>query len=304
MVMEIAFEQVGFTYGAGTPFASLALRDINVTIPDGSYTAIIGHTGSGKSTITQHLNALVQPTVGQVRIGEAVVTADSRPKDLKAIRQSVGMVFQFPEGQLFEESVIKDVMFGPMNFGDDEATARKKAETALEAVGIAPTLYDRSPFELSGGQMRRVAIAGVIAMEPEVLVLDEPTAGLDPKGRMEMMTMFDRLYRDQGLTIVLVTHQMEDVAAYANHVIVMDGGTCVKEGTPAEIFADPEWLARHQLALPDATDFAYQLQDKLGSDLWVTPTDVPLTVDNLADLIVEKLALDTTGNSQHREGDQ
>lgn len=304
MVMEIAFEQVGFTYGAGTPFASLALRDINVTIPDGSYTAIIGHTGSGKSTITQHLNALVQPTVGQVRIGEAVVTADSRPKDLKAIRQSVGMVFQFPEGQLFEESVIKDVMFGPMNFGDDEATARKKAETALEAVGIAPTLYDRSPFELSGGQMRRVAIAGVIAMEPEVLVLDEPTAGLDPKGRMEMMTMFDRLYRDQGLTIVLVTHQMEDVAAYANHVIVMDGGTCVKEGTPAEIFADPEWLASHQLALPDATDFAYQLQDKLGSDLWVTPTDVPLTVDNLADLIVEKLALDTTGNSQHREGDQ
>ena len=186
MVMQIVFEQVGFTYGAGTPFASEALHDINVTIPDGSYTAIIGHTGSGKSTITQHLNALVQPTVGQVRIGEAVVSADSKPKDLKKIRQRVGMVFQFPEGQLFEETVLKDVMFGPMNFGDDEATAREKAEAALAAVGIASTLFERSPFELSGGQMRRVAIAGVIAMNPEVLVLDEPTAGLDPKGRIEI----------------------------------------------------------------------------------------------------------------------
>lgn len=300
MVMQIAFEQVGFTYGAGTPFASEALHDINVTIPDGSYTAIIGHTGSGKSTITQHLNALVQPTVGQVRIGEAVVSADSKPKDLKKIRQRVGMVFQFPEGQLFEETVLKDVMFGPMNFGDDEATAREKAEAALAAVGIASTLFERSPFELSGGQMRRVAIAGVIAMKPEVLVLDEPTAGLDPKGRMEMMSMFDRLYRDQGLTIVLVTHQMEDVAAYANHVIVLDGGTCVKEGTPAEVFADPAWLASHQLALPDAADFAFNLQDKLDRQLWDTATEVPLTVDALADLIVDKLALATGQNDDDK----
>ena len=306
MVMQIAFEQVGFTYGAGTPFASEALHNINVTIPDGSYTAIIGHTGSGKSTITQHLNGLVQPTVGQVRIGEAVVSADSKPKDLKAIRQRVGMVFQFPEGQLFEETVIKDVMFGPMNFGDDEATARKKAESALEAVGIAPSLYERSPFELSGGQMRRVAIAGVIAMNPEVLVLDEPTAGLDPKGRIAMMNMFDRLYRDQGLTIVLVTHQMEDVAAYANHVIVMDAGTCVKEGAPAEVFADPDWLASHQLALPDAADFAFDLQNKLQRSLWDNEIDVPLTVDALADLIVDQLDLPTSVNSaaNTKEGDQ
>ena len=306
MVMQIAFEQVGFTYGAGTPFASEALHNINVTIPDGSYTAIIGHTGSGKSTITQHLNALVQPTVGQVRIGEAVVSADSKPKDLKAIRQRVGMVFQFPEGQLFEETVIKDVMFGPMNFGDDEATARKKAESALEAVGIAPSLYERSPFELSGGQMRRVAIAGVIAMNPEVLVLDEPTAGLDPKGRIAMMNMFDRLYRDQGLTIVLVTHQMEDVAAYANHVIVMDAGTCVKEGAPAEVFADPDWLASHQLALPDAADFAFDLQNKLQCSLWDNEIEVPLTVDALADLIVDQLDLPTSVNSaaNTKEGDQ
>lgn len=306
MVMQIAFEHVGFTYGAGTPFASEALHDINVTIPDGSYTAIIGHTGSGKSTITQHLNALVQPTAGQVRIGEAVVSADSKPKDLKAIRQRVGMVFQFPEGQLFEETVIKDVMFGPMNFGDDEATARKKAESALEAVGILPSLYERSPFELSGGQMRRVAIAGVMAMKPEVLVLDEPTAGLDPKGRIEMMNMFDRLYRDQGLTIVLVTHQMEDVVAYANHVIVMDAGTCVKEGTPAEVFQDPNWLANHQLALPDAADFAFNLQHKIQGSLWDNAQAIPLTVDALADLIVDQLDLPTSGNSAAniKEGDQ
>lgn len=306
MVMQIAFEQVGFTYGAGTPFASEALHDINVTIPDGSYTAIIGHTGSGKSTIIQHLNALVQPTVGQVRIGEAVVSADSKPKDLKAIRQRVGMVFQFPEGQLFEETVIKDVMFGPMNFGDNEATARRKAESALEAVGILPSLYERSPFELSGGQMRRVAIAGVIAMNPEVLVLDEPTAGLDPKGRVAMMDMFDRLYRDKGLTIVLVTHQMEDVATYANHVIVLDAGTCVKEGTPAEVFADPNWLASHQLALPDAADFAFNLQNKLQRSLWDNEIDVPLTVDALADLIVDQVDLPTSIHStiSTKEGDQ
>src|SRR5699024_7470081 len=220
----------------------------------------------------------------------------SKPKDLKKIRQRVGMVFQFPEGQLFEETVLKDVMFGPMNFGDDEATAREKAEAALAAVGIASTLFERSPFELSGGQMRRVAIAGVIAMNPEVLVLDEPTAGLDPKGRIAMMNMFDRLYHDQGLTIVLVTHQMEDVAAYANHVIVMDAGTCVKEGAPAEVFADPDWLASHQLALPDAADFAFNLQGKLDRQLWDTATDVPGTVDALADLIGDKLALATGQN--------
>src|SRR5699024_4407406 len=177
---------------------------------------------------------------------------------------------------------------------------------ALAAVGIASTLFERSPFELSGGQMRRVAIAGVIAMKPEVLVLDEPTAGLDPKGRIAMMNMFDRLYHDQGLTIVLVTHQMEDVAAYANHVIVMDAGTCVKEGAPAEVFADPDWLASHQLALPDAADFAFDLQNKLQRSLWDNEIEVPLTVDALADLIVDQLDLPTSVHSaaNTKEGDQ
>lgn len=302
MVMQIAFENVGFTYGLGTPFASEALRDINVTIPDGSFTAIIGHTGSGKSTVTQHLNALVQPTVGTVRIGDAVVTADSKPKDVKAIRQKVGMVFQFPEGQLFEETVIKDVMFGPKNFGDTDLVARKKAEDALAAVGIAESLYERSPFELSGGQMRRVAIAGVIAMKPEVLVLDEPTAGLDPKGRLEMMTMFNDLYKSQGLTIVLVTHQMEDVANYANHVIVMDGGTCVKEGSTQEIFSEPEWLEAHQLALPDAAEFGFNLANQIDQPLWTGQTDLPLTVEALADLLVSRLDLPGLGTMNDTEG--
>ncbi len=305
MVMEIVFKNVGYTYGLGTPFAFQALRDINVTIPHGSYTAIIGHTGSGKSTITQHLNALMQPTEGQVLIGDKTISAGTKAKDLKAIRQKVGMVFQFPEGQLFEESVIKDVMFGPMNFGDSEETARQKAEEALEDVGIDPEFFDRSPFELSGGQMRRVAIAGVIAMKPEVLVLDEPTAGLDPKGRIAMMSMFEELYKKQGLTIVLVTHQMEDVATYANHVIVMDGGTSVKEGTPAEVFADASWLQAHQLSLPDAADFATRLQAQAGKFLWETADDMPLTVDELVDLLIAKFDLpmaDTTRNLE--KGDQ
>src|SRR5699024_9772118 len=168
---------------------------------------------------------------------------------------------------------------------------------ALAAVGIASTLFERSPFELSGGQMRRVAIAGVIAMNPEVLVLDEPTAGLDPKGRIAMMNMFDRLYHDQGLTIVLVTHQMEDVAAYANHVIVMDAGTCVKEGAPAEVFADPDWLASHQFALQNAVDLAYDVQNKQQHPLWDNELEDPLTVDALADLIVHQIDIPTRVNS-------
>lgn len=262
MVMQIVFEQVGFTYGAGTPFASEALHDINVTIPDGSYTAIIGHTGSGKSTITQHLNALVQPTVGQVRIGEAVVSADSKPKDLKKIRRRVGMVFQFPEGQLFEETVLKDVMFGPMNFGDDEATAREKAEAALAAVGIASTLFERSPFELSGGQMRRVAIAGVIAMNPEVLVLDEPTAGLDPKGRDDILEQIKILHQEYKMTIVLVSHSMEDVANLAERIVVMNKGKIALMGKPAEIFKEVETLESIGLAVPQVTYLMRALREK------------------------------------------
>ena len=222
--MDIRFKQVDFTYQPNTPFEQRALFDINLTIQDGSYTAIVGHTGSGKSTLLQHLNALVKPTKGQVTIGERVITPETDNKNLKPIRKKVGIVFQFPEAQLFEETVERDIAFGPKNFGVSDEEAKKLAKKMLDLVGLDEKYLQHSPFELSGGQMRRVAIAGVLAMEPEVLVLDEPTAGLDPKGRKEMMEMFSRLHKEHNMTIVLVTHLMDDVANYADHVIVLEKG--------------------------------------------------------------------------------
>jgi energy-coupling factor transport system ATP-binding protein len=217
--MDIHFEKVDFTYQPNTPFEQRALFDLNLTIKDGSYTAIVGHTGSGKSTLLQHLNALVKPTRGTVKIGDRVITPETDNKNLKPIRKKVGIVFQFPEAQLFEETVERDIAFGPQNFGVSEADAKELARKMITMVGLEESYLQRSPFELSGGQMRRVAIAGVLAMEPEVLVLDEPTAGLDPQGRREMMAMFEQLHKEQGMTIVLVTHLMDDVANYADHVI-------------------------------------------------------------------------------------
>ncbi|VDG17663.1 energy-coupling factor ABC transporter ATP-binding protein [Lactiplantibacillus mudanjiangensis] len=282
--MAIDFKQVGFTYQPGTPFATQALTDINVTIPDGSYTALIGHTGSGKSTLLQHLNALLKPTTGTVTIGDRVITPETSNKDLKALRQHVGIVFQFPESQLFEETVAKDIAFGPQNFGASEADALKTAADMLALVGLDAELLDRSPFDLSGGQMRRVAIAGVLAMAPQVLVLDEPTAGLDPQGRLEMMEMFAKLRHERELTVVLVTHQMDDVANYADHVIVMDQGKIAKTGTPQEIFQDPQWLAEHHLGLPKTTAFAQQLMAK-----GIQFDQLPLTEDQLAQALAHQL---------------
>ncbi|OAX76244.1 energy-coupling factor transporter ATPase [Lactiplantibacillus plantarum] len=288
--MAITFKQVDFTYQPGTPFATKALTDINVTIPTGSYTALIGHTGSGKSTLLQHLNALLKPTSGTVTIGERVITPTTSNKDLKRLRQHVGIVFQFPESQLFEETVAKDIAFGPQNFGVSEADALKTAAEMLSLVGLDESLLTRSPFDLSGGQMRRVAIAGVLAMQPQVLVLDEPTAGLDPQGRLDMMEMFARLRRERDLTVVLVTHQMDDVANYADNVIVMDQGRIVKTESPREIFKDPAWLTAHQLGLPKTTAFAHTLQ-KQGWQF----AEWPLTEDELAQAIVQQLPPNTIG---------
>ncbi|MFB9769852.1 energy-coupling factor ABC transporter ATP-binding protein [Lactiplantibacillus modestisalitolerans] len=282
--MAITFKQVDFTYQPGTPFETKALTDINVTIPTGSYTALIGHTGSGKSTLLQHLNALLKPTKGTVTIGKRVITPETSNKDLKRLRQHVGIVFQFPESQLFEETVAKDIAFGPQNFGKSEAEAMQIAEQMLALVGLDRALLTRSPFDLSGGQMRRVAIAGVLAMQPDVLVLDEPTAGLDPQGRLEMMEMFARLRHERDLTVVLVTHQMDDVANYADNVIVMDRGQVVKTGTPREIFKDPQWLVKHQLGLPKTTAFAHELQ----AAGWQFK-QLPLTEDELAEEIAAQL---------------
>lgn len=275
---------MSFTYQAGTPFAGDGLKDVTTTIKDGSYTAIIGHTGSGKSTLLQHLNALLKPTAGTVTIGDRVITNETNNKNLKPIRREVGMVFQFAENQLFEQTVAKDIAFGPTNFGVPAEEAEKQAAAMVALVGLPPEVLEQSPFDLSGGQMRRVAIAGVLAMKPSVLVLDEPTAGLDPAGRAEMMTMFNRLHQEQGLTIVLVTHQMDDVADYADHVLVMDQGRLVKEGTPREIFQDADWLADHQLGLPKTAAMARRLT---AQGFRFDP--LPLTTAQLADQLLPQI---------------
>lgn len=279
--MRIEFQNVDFAYGVGTPFEIQSLHEVNLVIPDRSFTAFIGHTGSGKSTAIKHLNGLNKPSKGLVKLDDDVITASTKGEILRRVRRKVGMVFQFPESQLFEETVIKDVMFGPKNYGASEEEAEEKATKALKLVGIEESIYKKSPFDLSGGQMRRVAIAGILAMEPEVLVLDEPTAGLDPQGHREMMAMFYDLYQKHHLTVVLVTHQMNDVAKYANHVIVMSKGTVAKEGSPTEIFKDPAWLKGHSLGLPDALSFKEKIEQQAGFSL---PGN-PLTLETLADSI-------------------
>ncbi|WP_395322962.1 energy-coupling factor ABC transporter ATP-binding protein [Levilactobacillus parabrevis] len=281
--MAISFEHVSYTYQAGTPMATSAVSDVSFAVPDHGYLAIIGHTGSGKSTLIQQLNALLKPTAGEITVDNFTITPKTTNADLKPLRQHVGMVFQFPENQLFEETVRQDIAFGPKNFGMGEADANKLADAMLQTVGLDSSYAERSPFELSGGQMRRVAIAGVLAMRPKILILDEPTAGLDPQGRQEMMTLFERLHREQGLAIVLVTHQMEDVVQYAEQVAVMRDGRLVKFGTPAEVFSSEKWLRENQLDMPQAAQVAQRLADR-----GLTWDALPLTADQLADQLAAR----------------
>ena len=277
--MGIILDNVSYTYQEGTPFASAALSDVSLTIEDGSYTAIIGHTGSGKSTILQLLNGLLVPTKGSVRVFDTLITPTSVNKQIRQIRKQVGLVFQFAENQIFEETVLKDVAFGPQNFGvsveDAEAIAREK----LALVGIDESLFERSPFELSGGQMRRVAIAGILAMEPSILVLDEPTAGLDPIGRKELMTLFKKLHQD-GITIVLVTHLMDDVAEFADQVYVMEKGKLVKSGKPSLVFQNVEFMEKIQLGVPKITRFAQRLADR-----GLSFKQLPITIEEFKEFI-------------------
>ena len=277
--MGITLEDVNYTYQAGTPFEGRALFDINLTIKEGSYTAFIGHTGSGKSTIMQLLNGLNIPTEGAVIVDDIKITANSKNKEIKPVRKKVGLVFQFPESQLFEETVLKDVTFGPQNFGVSIGEAEQLAREKLAMVGIHEEFFEKNPFELSGGQMRRVAIAGILAMEPEILVLDEPTAGLDPKGRRELMTLFKELHQN-GMTIVLVTHLMDDVANYADYVNVLEGGKLVRSGYPKEVFQDVAFLESKQLGVPKITKFAQQLV-KRGLHL----ETLPITIDEFAEVV-------------------
>lgn len=262
--MRITLDDVEYRYQVNTPFEHLALHDVNISMEPGTYTAIIGHTGSGKSTLLQHLNALLKPTKGRVFIGDRTIEAGRKEKALRPIRQKVGIVFQFPEHQLFDETVEKDICFGPMNFGVSETDAKKLARKAIAQVGLSEEILGKSPFDLSGGQMRRVAIAGVLAMEPEVLVLDEPTAGLDPRGRKEIMNMFYDLHKVRGISTILVTHSMEDAAKYADDIIIMHQGTVFKKGTPQEIFSEPEQLLELGLDVPDTVRFQLKLQKELG----------------------------------------
>ena len=257
--MGIHLQKVSYTYQAGTPFEGRALFGVDLEIVDGSYTALIGHTGSGKSTILQLLNGLNIPTSGSVIVDDMVINATSDKKGIKQVRKKVGLVFQFPESQVFDETVLKDVAFGPQNFGISQEEAEKIAREKLALVCISEELFERSPFELSGGQMRRVAIAGILAMEPNVLVLDEPTAGLDPAGRQELMDIFKQLHAN-GMTIVLVTHLMDDVANYADWVYVMEKGKLIRSGKPRDVFQEVEFLETIQLGVPKITKFAANLE--------------------------------------------
>lgn len=261
----IKAENVNYIYQQGMPFERQALYDLNIEIEDGSLVALIGHTGSGKSTLIQHFNALVKPTSGKIIINGIDVTA---PKaDLRLVRKTVGLVFQYPEHQLFEETVYKDIAFGPKNMGFSDEEIDKRVRESAALVGLKEKHLTRSPFDLSGGQKRRVAIAGVLAMNPKVLILDEPTAGLDPKGRDEILATIKKLHEEnKEMIIIFVSHSMEDVAKTAERVIVMNGGHVEMQGTVAEVFAQAEHLQKIGLNVPQVT----LLTDKLrlaGYDL-------------------------------------
>ncbi|MGE7219687.1 energy-coupling factor ABC transporter ATP-binding protein [Priestia koreensis] len=279
--MDIIFKNVEHKYQPNTPFERIALYDLDFTIPSGKFVAIIGHTGSGKSTIIQHLNALLKPTDGSIQIGERTIHAKKKDKDLKDIRKRVGVVFQFPEHQLFEETVEKDICFGPTNFGMSLEEAKARAKELVQLVGLPLDVLEKSPFDLSGGQMRRVAIAGILAMDPEVLVLDEPTAGLDPRGRKEIMGLVTRLHKEKNLTTVLVTHSMEDAASYADEVVVMNQGTIVMKGSPKDVFNRQDELALFGLDVPEPLAFMMKLEQKLGIPL----SDKAVTFDEAVEQI-------------------
>lgn len=283
--MDITLQQVSYAYAKDTPFEKRALFDVNLHIPSGAYQAIIGHTGSGKSTVLQHLNALLKPTEGAIKIGDVEVKAGEKNKQLREVRSKVGIVFQFPEHQLFDETVLKDIMFGPMNFGVPEEEAKQRAIELVQLLGLPEEVLEKSPFDLSGGQMRRVAIAGVLAMNPEVLVLDEPTAGLDPRGRKEIMDLFYQLHKEKGLTTVLVTHSMEDAARYADRVAIMHNGKCVLEGVPQDIFANEELLMEYRLELPQSVKFQKKVEQMIGKKIPTVCLTEEILAQELAQLI-------------------
>lgn len=258
--MSIKIENLDYVYGAGTAYETKALDQINLEIPEGQFIGVIGHTGSGKSTLIQHLNGLMQATSGAVYFNGQNIYGEKYNR--KELRTQVGLVFQYPEYQLFEVDVITDVCFGPKKQGLSDAEAKERARKALESVGIPEEMYGQSPFELSGGQKRRVAIAGILAMEPKYLVLDEPTAGLDPKGRDEILDQISLLHKERGITVILVSHSMEDVARYVERIIVMNQGKIMYDDIPQKVFSHYKELESVGLAAPQVTYIMNALREK------------------------------------------
>ena len=258
--MSIKLEHINYVYGEGTAYEKHALKDINLEIPDGQFVGIIGHTGSGKSTLIQHLNGLIKATSGEIYYNGENIYADGY--SMKELRSHVGLVFQYPEYQLFESDVLSDVCFGPKNLGLPEEEVKARSLEALHQVGLKEKHYNKSPFDLSGGQKRRVAIAGILAMHPEVLILDEPTAGLDPKGRDDILDQIQKLHKERGITVILVSHSMEDVAKYVDRIIVMDHGCMKFDGEPKKVFEHYKELESIGLAAPQVTYVMQTLKEK------------------------------------------
>ena len=284
--MSLILKEINYVYSEGTAYQIQALKDINLTIPDGQFIGVIGHTGSGKSTLIQHLNGLVKATDGALYYnGENIY---QNGYDMRALRNQVGLVFQYPEYQLFEIDVLTDVCFGPKNQGLSKEECEKRALEALKLVGLKEKYYKSSPFELSGGQKRRVAIAGVLAMRPKVLVLDEPTAGLDPKGRDDILDQIAYLHKQSDMTVILVSHSMEDIARYADRIIVMNKGSVMYNGAPKEVFAHYQELEKIGLAAPQVTYVMHDLKEK-GLPVKVNVTTVEEAADEIMQALEKKI---------------
>ena len=282
--MAISFKKISYVYDAGMPYAYTALKDVSLDIREGKITAIIGQTGSGKSTLVQELNALLVPTSGEIEVLDHTIYADKKNKGLKALRKDVGLVFQFSEYQLFEETILKDVSFGPKNFGDDELTAIEKAKKALKLVGLDETYYERSPLELSGGQKRRVAIAGILATDPKILVLDEPTAGLDPKKAKDMINLFISLNKEYGKTIIIVSHDNEMVYNNADDTVLVADHNIAYHGDTLSLFNNDELVKKFNLLEPRLVKLKRELR-QVGFKV----KDSTRTIDELAKEITKEI---------------
>ena len=287
--MSIALEHVNYVYSPGTAYEKQALKDVSFEIGQGQFVGIIGHTGSGKSTLIQHLNGLMKATSGRILYDGQNIYDDGY--DMRRLRSQVGLVFQYPEYQLFEADVLSDVCFGPKNQGISQEECEARAKEALEMVGFPEKYYRQSPFELSGGQKRRAAIAGILAMHPKVLILDEPTAGLDPKGRDEILDQVEYLHRETGMTVILVSHSMEDIARYVERIIVMNHGEKMLDGAPREVFAHYKELEKVGLAAPQVTYVMHDLKER-GFDVSPDAT----TIEEAADEIMK--SFEGTGNGK------